>query len=257
MQRPRIIPCLLLSGEQLVKTKKFKHPTYLGDPMNAVRIFNEKGVDELCIQDIEASKAGREINFDLLGNIASEAFMPLCYGGGIHTLSQAERLFRIGFEKVMINTALVENSALISEIAQRVGSQSVMASIDATRDGLGHWCVAIRGGSKRVSVSPRDLALRAQALGAGEVLLNCIPQDGMRKGYQLALVREVASALAIPLIACGGAGSAEDLAAVLHQGGAHAAAAGSLFVYYGPLQAVLIHMPEESELKNAGVYGND
>ena len=254
MQRPRIIPCLLLSGGHLVKTKKFKQPSYLGDPINAVRIFNEKGVDELCLQDIEASKTGQDIDFDLLASIASEAFMPLSYGGGIHTLAQAKRLFRIGFEKIIINTALVENPELVSDIAKCVGSQSVVASIDAVQDLLGRWQVAVRCGTKRIAVSPKKLAVQAQALGAGEILLNCIPRDGTRKGYDVALVREVASVLTVPLIACGGAGGVDDLAEVLHAGKAHAAAAGSLFVYYGALQAVLIHTPEESELQKAGVY---
>ena len=256
MQRPRIIPCLLLSQGQLVKTRQFKHPAYLGDPINAVRIFNEKGADELCLQDIDASKTGQDIDFDLLSSIASEAFMPLSYGGGIHTLEQAKRLFRIGFEKIVINTALAENPELLSAIAKYVGSQSVVASIDAVQTILGRWHVAVRSGTKRIAISPQKLALQAQALGAGEILLNCIQRDGMQKGYDIAMIREVSSVLSIPLIACGGAGTVDDLAKVLHDGKAHAAAAGSLFVYYGALQAVLIHTPEESELQKAGVYRN-
>ena len=251
--RPRIIPCLLLSEGNLVKTKKFKNPRYLGDPINAVRIFNEKGADELCIQEIGISKKGGGIPFSLLADIASEAFMPLCYGGGIRSLQDAETLFRIGFEKIMVNTAFVENPSLIKEISRHFGAQSVVVSIDATQNIFGKPAVAIRGGSKPIPLAPLTLALQAQEYGAGEILLNCLQRDGMEKGYDLALIKSVSSALGIPLIACGGAGSVSDLAKVLRLGGAHAAAAGSLFVYYGPLKAVLIHMPLEAELLETGV----
>ena len=254
MKRPRVIPCLLLSNGNMVKTKKFKNPDYLGDPINAVRIFNEKGVDELCIQDIGIAKAGGNIDFSLLSDIASEAFMPLCYGGGIRSLHEAEALFRIGFEKVMLNTALAENPSLVTDIAKRFGVQSVVASIDAVQSMLGQSTIAVCGGTKRMAITPKAMALRAEQLGAGEILLNSIQRDGMQNGYNIELIKEVASALNIPLIACGGAGKLSDFAEALHHGNAHAVAAGSLFVYYGPLQAVLIHTPDEEELRMAGVY---
>lgn len=257
MRRPRIIPCLLLSDGNLVKTHRFKHPAYLGDPINAVHIFNDKCVDELCLQDIQASRLGREIDFELLQNIASEAFMPMCYGGGIRTIQQAERLFQIGFEKVILNTAFAENPQLVTDIAKRFGSQSVIVSIDAKQDALGRQYVAIKGGSVIVREAPKQMALRAQEMGAGEVLLNCVQRDGTMQGYDLKLVKEVAAVLDIPLVACGGAGSVRDLANVLHEANAHAAAAGSLFVYYGPRKAVLIHVPEEKELWTEGVYRNE
>lgn len=252
--RPRLIPCLLLSDGSLVKTVQFKEPTYLGDPINAVKIFSEKCVDELCIQDIEASKNGRGPDFDLLKDVASEAFMPLSYGGGITTLDEAAKLFHIGFEKVVLNTALIERPSLISEIAERFGVQSVVASIDVRQDVFKRYRCVTRDGTQTTGETPSALALRAQALGAGEILLNSIDRDGMMRGYDLKLVKSVAEALSIPLIACGGAKDAADMARVLHEGGAHAAAAGSMFVYWGSLKAVLINAPDEKQLVELGIY---
>ena len=252
--RPRLIPCLLLSNGNLVKTTRFKEPNYLGDPINAVKIFSEKCVDELCIQDIEASKNGRRPDFDLLTDIASEAFMPLSYGGGVTTLEQVKRLFHIGFEKVILNTSLVERPQLVTEIAEHFGVQSVVCSIDAKQDLLKRYRCAVADGSKVVGETPQALALRAQKLGAGEILLNSIDRDGTMQGYDLKLIQSVASVLSVPLIACGGARNARDMANALHEGGAHAAAAGSMFVYFGSLKAVLINTPEESELYETGIY---
>lgn len=252
--RPRLIPCLLLSGGSLVKTRRFKDPNYLGDPINAVKIFSEKCVDELCVQDIDASKCGRGPDFGLLSDLASEAFMPLSYGGGITSVEQAARLFHIGFEKVILNTSLVDRPELIGEIAARFGSQSVVASIDARQDVLKRYRCVVAGGTRPVGESPRELAVRAQELGAGEVLLNAVDRDGAMQGYDLKLIQSVAGALDIPVIACGGARDARDMERALHQGGAHAVAAGSMFVYFGPLKAVLINVPEEEELYETGVY---
>lgn len=252
--RPRLIPCLLLSDGGLVKTTRFRDPRYLGDPINAVKIFSEKCVDELCIQDIQASREGRGPNFELLEDIASEAFMPLSYGGGVTTVEQAARLFHIGFEKVIVNTALIRRPELISELAGRFGSQSVTASIDVKLDVLRRWRCMAAGGTLATGEAPLALALRAQSLGAGEVLLNAIDRDGAMQGYDLKLIRTVADGLSIPLIACGGARGAGDLALALTDGHAHAAAAGSMFVYFGPLKAVLINVPAEDELYRLGVY---
>ncbi|NLO84947.1 MAG: imidazole glycerol phosphate synthase subunit HisF [Clostridiales bacterium] len=254
LKRPRLIPCLLLSDGNLVKTKKFKDPNYLGDPINAVKIFSEKCVDELCIQDIEASKHGKAPNFELLRAIASEAFMPLSYGGGITTLDQASKLFHIGFEKVILNSAFFDHPTLVTDIAKRFGVQSVAVSIDAKQDLLQRYRCQTHCGLKSTSVTPQDAALAAQDLGAGEILLNCINRDGMMQGYDLKLVQSVASLLDIPLIACGGAKDASDMQQVLSVAGAHAAAAGSMFVYFGPLKAVLIHVPEEKSLHELGIY---
>lgn len=252
--RPRVIPCLLISDGGLVKTTRFKNPNYLGDPINAVKIFSEKCVDELCIQDIQASREGRGPNFELLADIASEAFMPLSYAGGINTVKQAARLFHIGFEKVILNTALIDQPELIEQIADRFGSQSVVASIDAKQDLLRRYRCVVADGTRTTSETPPALARRAQQLGAGEILLNAIDRDGVMQGYDLKLVRSVADAVSIPLIACGGARDASDLARVLNEGDAHAAAAGSMFVYWGPLKAVLINVPPEDALYAAGVY---
>ncbi len=252
--RPRLIPCLLLSEGNLVKTTRFKNPNYLGDPINAVKIFSEKCVDELCVQDIEASKNGRGPDFDLLSDIASEAFMPLSYGGGLTTLEQATKLFHIGFEKVILNTAFVDNPRLISQIAERFGVQSVTASIDVRQDLFKRYRCYAAGGTRPLNESPQDLAQRAQELGAGEILLNAIDRDGMMQGYDLKLIKAVASVVDVPLIACGGARDARDMEQALHQAGAHAVAAGSMFVYFGPLKAVLINVPEEAELYETGVY---
>ena len=251
--RPRLIPCLLLSDGNLVKTKKFKDPTYLGDPINAVKIFSEKCVDELCVQDIGASKNGTEPDIELLSEIATEAFMPLSYGGGITTLEQARRLFHIGFEKIILNTAWQRTPALMTEISESFGAQSVVASIDVKQDMLRRYRCFTNDGTELAEGTPVALAKQAEALGAGEILLNSIDRDGSMQGYDLKLTQSVAEAVGIPLIACGGAGGADDMKAVLGAG-AHAAAAGSMYVFYGPRRAVLIHAPSEQELYEMGVY---
>lgn len=252
--RPRVIPCLLISDGGLVKTTRFKNPNHLGDPINAVKIFSEKYADELCIQDIQASREGRGPNFELLADIASEAFMPLSYAGGITTIRQAARLFHIGFEKVILNTALIDQPGLITEIADRFGSQRVVASIDAKQDLLRRYHCVVAGGTRTTNETPPALAQRAQQLGAGEILLNAIHRDGVMQGYDLKLVRSVADAVSIPLIACGGAKDASDLTRVLNNANAHAAAAGSMFMYNGSPKAMLINMPSEDALYAAGVY---
>lgn len=254
--RPRLIPCLLLSEGNLVKTRKFKDPTYLGDPINAVKIFSEKCVDELCIQDIVASKNGTGPDYELLAEIATEAFMPLSYGGGITTLEQARELFRIGFEKVILNTAWQRNPQLITGISEVFGAQSIIASIDVKLDLLRRQRCCTLDGTETAEGSPIELARRAEALGAGEILLNSIDRDGSMQGYDLKLVKSVAESVGIPLIACGGAGSAEDMKAVL-SAGAHAAAAGSMYVFYGPRRAVLIHAPAEEDLYKLGIYHDE
>lgn len=251
--RPRIIPVLLIDDRDLVKTVNFKKPTYLGDPINAVKIFNRKGIDEMAILDISATKRNIEPDFELLEDIASQAFMPLSYGGGIKTLEQVRSLLAIGYEKVVINTELVRNPELIKEAVCLAGSQSVVASIDAKSIGGEYKCVIADGG-ELVDVSPVTLAQRAQELGAGEIFINCVDRDGMMKGYDINLVRSIADAVSIPVTACGGAGGIHDLKEVLQEGHAHAAAGGSMFVYYGRLKAVLITAPSEEELTEAGIY---
>lgn len=245
---PRVIPCLLLHDGGLVKTRQFASPRYVGDPINAVRIYNEKEVDELVFLDITATKEGRPPGFELVAAIASECFMPFCVGGGIRQLSQIESLLRLGVEKVAINTIAAEKPDFVEAAARRFGSQSIVVSIDVKRALFGAYSVYSRGGTKNVNVKPETYARRMQELGAGEVLLTSIDRDGTAKGYDLELTGSVTAAVTIPVVACGGAGSMDDLAAVTKEAGASAAAAGSLFVYHGRHRAVLISFPARAEL---------
>lgn len=251
--RPRIIPTLLIDDRDLIKTIQFSKRTYLGDPVNAVKIFNRKGIDELSILDIGATKNNRGPDFELLNDIASEAFMPLSYGGGIKTVEQVHDLLAIGYEKVVINTGLIRNPDLIRNAAEVFGSQSVVASIDAKRiDGQYKCCIA--DGTETIDKTPVELAKDAERIGAGEIIINSIDQDGMMDGYDIELVKSVVDAVKVPVIAIGGAGGIKDLKSVLENGHAHAAAGGSMFVFYGRLKAVLITAPSEQELTEAGIY---
>lgn len=256
-RRPRIIPSLLLKDGRLVKTQKFENPRYLGDPVNTVKIFNNKGVDELCVLDITATREGRGPDFDLLHDIATEAFMPLSYGGGITSLDEIRYLFAIGYEKVVLNTSVVKDPQLVREAVAYAGSQSVVASIDVKTDFLGRSACYTNDGQVKTSYTPAKLATYAQELGVGEILLNSINRDGQMKGYDIVLVKNITSAVSIPVIACGGCGSINDLQQVLEEGHAHAAAAGSFFVYYGRNKAILITAPTESDYLKAGIYVDD
>lgn len=251
--RPRVIPVLLVDDRDLVKTIQFKERTYLGDPVNAVKIFNRKRIDELSILDIGAAKSGREPDFELLKDIASEAFMPLSCGGGITTVEQVHELLAIGYEKVVINTGLIKNPDLIRNSADSFGCQSIVASIDAKLVN-GQYRCAICDGNEIIDRAPVELAKEAERLGAGEIIINSIDRDGMMQGYDIQLVREVVESVSIPVTAIGGAGGISDLKDVLEKGHAHAAAGGSMFVYYGRLKAVLITAPSEEELLNAGIF---
>lgn len=242
MFRPRVIPCLLLKGDGLVKTIRFKQPKYVGDPINAVKIFNEKEVDELIFLDVMATPMNREPSFDRVRDIASECFMPMCYGGGVRTADQARRLFGLGVEKVSLNTAAAENPGIISELARAFGSQSVIVGVDVKRDWFGRSRVFTRCGSKNTGRSPVQYVREMAQRGAGEILLNSIDRDGTMHGFDLDLIREVTTAVNVPVVACGGAGSVEDLDAAV-AAGASAVAAGSLFVFTGPHRAVLINYP--------------
>lgn len=251
--RPRIIPVLLYDDRDLIKTIKFKDRTYLGDPVNAVKIFNRKKIDELSVLDIGATKNHREPDFELLKDIASEAFMPLSCGGGITSVEQMHELLAIGYEKVVINSAFVTNPELIKNAANLFGSQSIVVSIDAKLINGKYKC-AISDGIEIVDKTPIELAQQAEALGAGEIIINSVDRDGMMHGYDIALVRSVVDAVKVPVVAIGGAGGIHDLKMVLDEGHAHAAAGGSMFVYYGKLKAVLITYPIEDELVKNGVY---
>jgi cyclase len=248
MLRPRIIPCLLLRQGGLVKTVGFGRATYVGDPVNAVKIFNEKEADELMVLDIDATSEGREPNLRLISQIAVECRMPLCYGGGIHTVDAARSIINLGVEKVSIGTAFVERPALISEIAAEVGGQSVAVVLDVRRRPLrGGYTVNTHNGTRDTGRAPEDLALEAQEQGAGEIVVNSIDGDGSMSGYDLALARRVRDAVRIPLTVLGGAGSLDDIAKLIDTCGVVGAAAGSLFVFKGAYRAVLINYPGESQ----------
>lgn len=246
--RPRVIPCLLLRNGGLYKTSKFRAPQYIGDPINAVRIFNDKEVDELAFLDISADRATRGPNFDLLRDIASEAFMPFAYGGGISTLEQVRQLFSLGLEKVILNTSALSRPELLAEIAALSGSSSVVVSIDVRRSLFGRYSVFGSGGAADTRRSPEEYAKEVERRGAGEIFLTSIDREGSMGGYDLELVQRVAAAVSIPVVAHGGAGSLADFREALRHG-ASAVAAGSMFVYHGKHRAVLITYPEDRELR--------
>ena len=249
MLMTRIIPVLLLKKSGLVKTVRFKEPKYVGDPINAVRIFNDKEVDELVFLDITATPEDRPPAFDHIRDIASECFMPMCYGGGVRTQEDAQRLFALGVEKVALNSAAARNPALVTELAATYGSQSIVVSVDVRRDWLGRQRVFTCCGRSNIGRAPLDYVREMEQRGAGEILLNSIDRDGTMQGFDLLLVREVTQAVSIPVIACGGAGRVRHLAEVVVCGGASAAAAGSLFVFQGPERGVLLSYPTKRELE--------
>lgn len=249
MMLPRIIPCLLLRNSGFVKTVKFKNAKYLGDPINIVKIFNDKEVDELVVLDITATIEGKDPNFKLLEELASEAFMPVAYGGGVRTINHIQTLLGLGLEKVVINSYAVKNPNFVNEATELVGSQSIVVSIDVKKTLWGRFEVLTRSGTKTTGLNPFDFAKEIQSRGAGELLLNSIDRDGTMKGFDLNLINQVADAVNIPLVACGGAQSVQDLVSAVKQGGASAAAAGSMFVFHGPHRAVLISYPSYSKMK--------
>ena len=247
MLAPRVIPLLLIDGRRLVKSVRFADPRYVGDPINAVRIFNRKEVDELILIDISATSAGTGPQFDFVQEIVSEAFMPVCYGGGVATLQQMEKLFQLGVEKVSLGAAAEDFPGLVGEAAAAFGSQSVVVCVDFKRKLLSGPTVVSRRGTRDHQRRPTDFARAAQEAGAGEILLQSVERDGTFGGYDLPLIQEVAAAVNIPVIACGGARDFADLSAAIAHG-ASAAAAGSLFVFQGKLRAVLISYPAREEL---------
>lgn len=249
MIRPRVIPALLLQGHGLVKTVKFKDPTYLGDPINIVRIFNDKEVDELVFLDITATNENRPPSFEMLANITSECFMPLGYGGGIRSMADVQKLLGIGVEKIILNTSAVENPALVRSAAEYAGSSSVVISMDVKKSILGKYETYTRSGKKNTGLDPVKHAVEMEKRGAGELFINSIDRDGTMQGYDVDLIKRVTDAVSIPVVACGGAGRLQDLADAINIGGASAAAAGSLFVFQGPLRGVLISYPSQGDLR--------
>ncbi len=252
----RVIPVLLLMNTGLYKTVNFKDQKYIGDPINTIRIFNEKYVDEIIILDILASVENRKPNIELLSQMASEAFMPLCYGGGIKTVDEIRLILRLGFEKVSINRQAVSNPELIIKASELFGSQSIVVSIDVKKSFWGKYEVVTDRARVNTKLDPIQFAIAMEKAGAGEIMLNSVDRDGMMNGYELGLLKTVSEAVSIPVIACGGAGKPSDLADAIYKGKASAVAAGSMFVFYGKHRAVLINAPAEEELKVLGVYGD-
>jgi cyclase len=245
MLRPRLIPCLLLRKKGLVKTVKFCEAKYVGDPINAVKIFNEKEADELIVLDIDATANGTEPDYAIIQKLAAECRMPLCYGGGIKTVAQAKRIIALGVEKVAISSAALANSALISAIAAEIGSQSVVVVLDVKKSLIGNYEVFTHNGKKASGRSPVDMARDAERMGAGEVVINAIDLDGQMKGYDLGLAQIVREAITLPISVLGGAGSLADIGQLITSCGIIGAAAGSLFVFKGPHRAVLINYPTQ------------
>lgn len=248
---PRVIPVLLLRGSGLVKTVRYKDPVYIGDPRNAVKIFNEREVDELVLLDIQATPHNKPIQYDLLKEIVSEAFMPVGYGGGVQSVEQALRLAAIGIEKIILCSAAIANPALVSELASLVGSSSTVISIDYKRNFLGHPEVHTHSGRKGSGKDPVTLAVEMAERGAGELIVNAIDRDGIMQGYDLDILQTITQKVSIPVIAGCGAGSLQHFGQAIHQGGASAVAAGSLFVFQGKHRAVLINYPTQAKLRQA------
>ncbi len=249
MLRPRIIPVLLVHNGGLIKTVKFGPGKYVGDPLNAVRIFNEKEVDEIVVLDIDATVHDREPDYALIRSLAAECRMPLCYGGGVKTAEQVQRIVTFGVEKVAIASGAVENESIIKESASQVGRQSVVVVMDVRKKGVfgRHYEVFTHNGTKSTGLNPVDFARKAEDLGAGEIVINSIDRDGTMKGYDLELARQVRQAVALPMTVLGGAGSLEDIGTLIRTFGIIGAAAGSLFVFRGKYRAVLINYPSGAE----------
>jgi cyclase len=248
MKRIRVIPALLIQKKGLVKSIQFKDHKYVGDPINAVKIFNEKEVDEIVVLDISATDEKRPPDINQIREIASEAFMPLGYGGGITTLEEIKTLISAGVEKVILNTAAFYHPELITEAAKYAGSQSIVVSIDVKKNFFGKYKLHINNGTKNAGIDPVEYAKKMEGAGAGELLLNSIEKDGTFDGYDISLIELISSAVNIPVVAIGGAASVNDFALAV-QHGASAVSAGSMFVFQRPHRAVLISYPSQKELK--------
>jgi imidazole glycerol-phosphate synthase subunit HisF len=249
MLRTRIIPVLLLKNSYLVKGRQFKNHKYVGDPINAVKIYNEKEVDELIFLDVSATQKGQKIDFDLVENIASEAFMPFGYGGGIHSIKQIKKLFNLGVEKVVINSSAFDNPELIKQASLLVGSQSIVVSMDVRSTFLGGYEVYTKNATHRTRIKALDYAKKMQDLGAGELIVCSVENEGSGVGYDLKLLEMISNSVDIPVVALGGANKLEDFAKVINNTHVSAVAAGDMFVFYGKHRAVLITYPKYSELE--------
>ncbi len=249
MLRPRIIPCLLVQNKGLVKTVKFKDPKYVGDPLNAVKIFNEKEVDELMVVDIDATRESRPPDFGLIKNLAAECRMPLCYGGGVTTVEQARKIISLGAEKVAISYAAMSNPEIIPAMAEAVGRQSVVVVLDVRKKMFGGYEIYTHNNKKSTGKNPVKYAQYLNDLGIGELVINSIDKDGTMQGYDFNLVDKIRAVTDMPLTVLGGAGSMDDIRALIDRYGVIGAAAGSFFVFKGKYRAVLISYPSLEEKK--------
>ena len=249
MLKTRIIPCLQLINESLVKAVKFGKYGYIGDYINTVRIFNELEVDELCFLDIRASKEKRKPNLEILHQIADECFMPLSYGGGINTFESAKQILSIGFEKVVINTAAAKKPELITKLSEHFGAQAVIASIDVKKNIFGKYQVYINDGTEKINVDAIEWAVQLEKSGAGEILLTSIDREGTWNGFDLEITKKISTAVGIPVIANGGAGSIEHIEEAVKQGMASAVALGSMVVYQKKGMGVLVNFPDKSKIR--------
>lgn len=249
MLEKRIIPCLLISEGGVVKTTKFKDPSYVGDPINSVKIFNDKEVDELVVIDIDASKRKQGPNFELLRELADEAFMPMAYGGGLHSFKDIEEVFALGFEKVCLNSANFGSLQLLKAASEKFGAQSVVASVDIKKNLFGKYQIFDHVSGKTLDLKPQQYLKELIAAGAGEIFLNFVDKDGTLSGYDIKGFEQLSEGLEVPMIACGGAKDLTDLKDILNAG-ADAACAGALFVYHGPHRAVLINYPKRDVVES-------
>lgn len=249
MAIPRVIPVLLLKNTGLVKTFQFKDPKYIGDPLNAVKIFNEKEVDELIFLDILATLENRPIPLNFLKEVAEECFMPLAYGGGIKTISDIRSILKVGVEKVILNSVLFEDLDFVKEAVKQFGSSTIAVSLDVKKSFWGKYEIYSNGGKVNTKKEPVAFAKTLNDIGVGELMINSIDLDGTQKGYDLDLIEKVSNAVEIPVIASGGAGKVDDFDLALNQAGASAVAAGSMFVFHGKHRAVLISYPSQTDLK--------
>jgi len=249
MLRTRIIPCLQLIDQSLVKTVQFKKQGYIGDPINTVRIFNELEVDELCFLDIRATVQKRTPNIKILSEIANECFMPLSYGGGVKNIETAKEILSIGFEKIVINTAAIEDPKLITNLAKHSGNQSIIISIDIKKTLLGNYVIYSHDGTKKTKLDPLSWAKQAEELGAGELLITSMDRDGTWKGFDINIIKQISESVNIPVIANGGAGSIEDIEKIVNKGKASAVALGSMVVYQQKGMGVLVNFPDKTKLE--------
>jgi cyclase len=246
--RPRVMPCLLFDNGSLVKTVKFNNSSYVGDPVNAIKIFNEKEVDELIFLDIKASTENNQPSFDIISEIASECFMPLTYGGGVNNIEDMKKIFKIGVEKISLNTEAINNPSLITEASKIFGSQSLIVSIDVKKNFWGKYEVYSKKLGKALKINPVEFAIKMEQYGAGEILLTSVDREGTWDGFDLNLIKSITSVVNIPVIACGGAGKLKDISDAVHIGGASAVAIGSMAVYQKKNLGVLINFPKEKDL---------